>query len=45
MEFPPRRYHYSPLRPGGRCGEAYALMGSGKCGKVAVCSDEELIAQ
>jgi threonine dehydrogenase-like Zn-dependent dehydrogenase len=24
--------------------EAYALMASGKCGKVAVCSDEELIA-
>jgi threonine dehydrogenase-like Zn-dependent dehydrogenase len=25
--------------------EAYALMASGKCGKVAVCSDEELIPQ
>jgi threonine dehydrogenase-like Zn-dependent dehydrogenase len=23
-------------------GEAYALMASGKCGKVAVCFDEEL---
>ena len=26
----------------GRVGEAYALMASGKCGKVAVCFDEEL---
>jgi threonine dehydrogenase-like Zn-dependent dehydrogenase len=26
-------------------GEAYALMASGKCGKVAVCSDEELAAK
>jgi hypothetical protein len=25
-----------------RVGEAYALMASGKCGKVAVCFDEEL---
>jgi threonine dehydrogenase-like Zn-dependent dehydrogenase len=25
-----------------RAGEAYALMASGKCGKVAVCADEEL---
>ncbi|PYX36725.1 MAG: alcohol dehydrogenase, partial [Acidobacteria bacterium] len=25
--------------------DAYALMASGKCGKVAVCSDEELIAK
>jgi threonine dehydrogenase-like Zn-dependent dehydrogenase len=25
--------------------EAYALMASGKCGKVAVCSDEELVLQ
>jgi threonine dehydrogenase-like Zn-dependent dehydrogenase len=25
--------------------DAYALMASGKCGKVAVCSDEELVAQ
>jgi len=25
-----------------RCSEAYALMASGKCGKVAVCQDEEL---
>jgi threonine dehydrogenase-like Zn-dependent dehydrogenase len=25
-----------------RAGEAYALMSSGKCGKVAVCADEEL---
>ena len=27
-----------------RVGEAYALMASGKCGKVAVCFDEELAA-
>ena len=27
----------------GACSEAYALMASGKCGKVAVCQDEELI--
>jgi threonine dehydrogenase-like Zn-dependent dehydrogenase len=26
-----------------RVAEAYALMASGKCGKVAVCFDEELI--
>jgi threonine dehydrogenase-like Zn-dependent dehydrogenase len=26
-------------------GDAYALMASGKCGKVAICSDEELIPQ
>jgi len=26
-----------------RAGEAYALMASGKCGKVAVCFDEELV--
>jgi len=25
-----------------RCADAYALMASGKCGKVAVCQDEEL---
>jgi threonine dehydrogenase-like Zn-dependent dehydrogenase len=25
-----------------RAGDAYALMASGKCGKVAVCQDEEL---
>jgi threonine dehydrogenase-like Zn-dependent dehydrogenase len=25
-----------------RAGEAYALMASGRCGKVAVCADEEL---
>jgi threonine dehydrogenase-like Zn-dependent dehydrogenase len=25
-----------------RAGDAYALMASGKCGKVAVCADEEL---
>ena len=25
-----------------RSGDAYALMASGKCGKVAVCADEEL---
>ncbi len=25
--------------------DAYALMASGKCGKVAVCSDEELVAK
>jgi threonine dehydrogenase-like Zn-dependent dehydrogenase len=25
------------------CGDAYALMSSGKCGKVAVCFDEELV--
>jgi threonine dehydrogenase-like Zn-dependent dehydrogenase len=32
--------HRFPLQ---RAGEAYALMASGKCGKVAVCADEELI--
>jgi threonine dehydrogenase-like Zn-dependent dehydrogenase len=32
--------HRFPLR---RAEEAYALMASGKCGKVAVCQDEELI--
>jgi threonine dehydrogenase-like Zn-dependent dehydrogenase len=26
-----------------QCGDAYALMSSGKCGKVAVCFDEELV--
>ena len=26
-------------------GEAYSLMASGQCGKVAVCFDEELPAQ
>lgn len=26
-----------------KCGDAYALMSSGKCGKVAVCFDEELV--
>ncbi len=26
-----------------QAGEAYALMASGKCGKVAVCADEELV--
>ena len=31
--------HRFPLE---RAGEAYALMASGKCGKVAVCADEEL---
>ncbi len=31
--------HRFPL---GRAAEAYALMASGKCGKVAVCADEEL---
>ena len=31
--------HRFPL---GRADEAYALMASGKCGKVAVCQDEEL---
>ena len=31
--------HRFPLE---RAGEAYALMSSGKCGKVAVCADEEL---
>jgi threonine dehydrogenase-like Zn-dependent dehydrogenase len=25
-----------------QCSDAYALMASGKCGKVAVCQDEEL---
>jgi len=32
--------HRFPLE---RADEAYALMSSGKCGKVAVCADEELI--
>jgi threonine dehydrogenase-like Zn-dependent dehydrogenase len=32
--------HRFPLE---RASEAYALMASGKCGKVAVCQDEELI--
>jgi threonine dehydrogenase-like Zn-dependent dehydrogenase len=32
--------HRFPLE---RAAEAYALMASGKCGKVAVCQDEELI--
>jgi threonine dehydrogenase-like Zn-dependent dehydrogenase len=32
--------HRFPLE---KVGEAYALMASGKCGKVAVCFDEELI--
>ena len=32
--------HRFPLQ---RAGEAYALMASGKCGKVAVCSDKEFI--
>ena len=31
--------HRFPLH---RAGDAYALMASGKCGKVAVCFDEEL---
>jgi threonine dehydrogenase-like Zn-dependent dehydrogenase len=31
--------HRSPPE---RAGEAYALMASGKCGKVAECADEEL---
>jgi threonine dehydrogenase-like Zn-dependent dehydrogenase len=31
--------HRFPL---GRVAEAYALMSSGRCGKVAVCFDEEL---
>jgi threonine dehydrogenase-like Zn-dependent dehydrogenase len=26
-----------------RVGDAYALMASGNCGKVAVCFDEELV--
>ena len=26
-----------------RAGDAYALMASGKCGKVAVCFDEEML--
>jgi len=30
--------------PVARAGEAYALMASGRCGKVAVCFDEELEA-
>jgi len=25
--------------------DAYSLMASGRCGKVAVCFDEELVAQ
>jgi threonine dehydrogenase-like Zn-dependent dehydrogenase len=33
--------HRFPLE---RAAEAYALMASGKCGKVAVCFDEELAA-
>lgn len=33
--------HRFPLE---RAGEAYVLMASGKCGKVAVCADEELLA-
>lgn len=32
--------HRFPLE---RAGEAYALMASGKCGKVAVCFDEEVL--
>jgi threonine dehydrogenase-like Zn-dependent dehydrogenase len=32
--------HRFPLE---RANEAYALMASGKCGKVAVCQDEELV--
>jgi threonine dehydrogenase-like Zn-dependent dehydrogenase len=28
-----------------RVGEAYATMATGKCGKVAVCFDEELTAR
>ena len=32
--------HRFPLE---RAGEAYALMASGRCGKVAVCADEELV--
>jgi len=28
-----------------KASDAYALMASGKCGKVAVCSDEELISK
>jgi threonine dehydrogenase-like Zn-dependent dehydrogenase len=31
--------HRFPLE---RASDAYALMASGKCGKVAVCQDEEL---
>jgi threonine dehydrogenase-like Zn-dependent dehydrogenase len=31
--------HRFPLE---RAGEAYALMASGECGKVAVCQDDEL---
>ena len=33
--------HRFPLH---RAGEAYAMMSSGRCGKVAVCFDEELTA-
>ena len=36
------RDHHAPLSRWNEAGEAYALMASGKCGKVAVCSDEEL---
>jgi threonine dehydrogenase-like Zn-dependent dehydrogenase len=32
--------HRFPLE---KSAEAYALMASGKCGKVAVCQDEELV--
>jgi hypothetical protein len=31
--------HRFPLE---KVGDAYALMASGKCGKVAICFDEEL---
>gem|GEM_PF-3053139 len=33
--------HRFPLE---KASEAYALMASGKCGKVAVCFDEELLS-
>jgi threonine dehydrogenase-like Zn-dependent dehydrogenase len=38
-EKPPPLTHRFPLE---KAGEAYALMAGGKCGKVAVCFDEEL---
>ena len=36
------RHHHAPVPPE-QAAEAYALMASGKCGKVAVCADEELV--
>ena len=38
----PADIDHPPLPAGAGAGEAYALMASGKCGKVAVCFDEEL---